>query len=320
MGRSSSSQSHGESFVSSRLLLSFATYSFSSSFSYDIFAQKRDLQMLAMLSVVLLEVDRRTPQAGTHEYSWRSIYASNMYFPAGRRDHIEVKQTIPNVPVIPILPVSPRIPIDYFSLRPRADHSPATPSPSWPHRLSSYASQTSLASPASRSWAQRFLSTSEANSPPLSTLHLRTRERTVSSISTTLSSQDSPRLSIVSDVSVPGMDLPAAARSTSIPVPVAKVPVHEASPRKKGYNLLSGLGSRSSEGPLSVLKTWSEPAPGPSSAKLNIMFSSTGYGKRWLGGSSGSARNAAMRPSSVAVREKKKTISVTLQADDEERM
>lgn len=30
-------------------------------FSYDVFAQKRDLQMLAMLSVVLLEVDRLTP-------------------------------------------------------------------------------------------------------------------------------------------------------------------------------------------------------------------------------------------------------------------
>lgn len=209
--------------------------------------------------------------------------------------------------------------MDYFSLRPRGEHSPATPSPSWPHRLSSYASQTSLASPASRSWAQRFLSTSEANSPPLSTLHLRTRERTVSSISTTLSSQDSPRLSVVSDVSVPGMDLPAA-RSTSIPVPVAKVPVHEASPRKKGYNLLSGLGSKSSEGPLSVLKTWSEPTPGPSSAKLNIMFSSTGYGKRWLGGGSAGPRSTTARNSLLSVKEKKKTISVTLQADDEERM
>ncbi|KAG8910650.1 hypothetical protein FRC01_006210, partial [Tulasnella sp. 417] len=84
---------------------------------YDIFAQTKDLQMLAMLSVVLLEVDRLTPAQ-----------------PA-QTTILELKKPAPPAAVIPDLSISPRISIDYFSLRPRDAHhtSPTTPSPSWPN-------------------------------------------------------------------------------------------------------------------------------------------------------------------------------------------
>ncbi|KAG8963801.1 hypothetical protein FRC05_004511 [Tulasnella sp. 425] len=261
---------------------------------YDVFAQKRDLQMLAMLSVVLLEVDRLTPAQ-----------------PA-QTTFIELKKSAPLAPVIPDLSISPRINIDYFSLRPREAHhiSPTTPSPSWANRRSSFTTSGSLPSPSRNSWASRFLG---GDASPSLNLASR-RERTISTISTA-TSHDGPR--------------GYSGTTPAIPVPVVPghYPTHpksEVSPKRKSTALFGGLGARSSEGQTTAVRTWNEPSPGSSS--INLIWSSGAYAKRLVGAGSGSSgSHGAPIPRSPSIvllppqpKTKKKVITVTLIKDEEE--
>ncbi|KAG9002879.1 hypothetical protein FRB90_011295 [Tulasnella sp. 427] len=261
---------------------------------YDLFAEKRDLQMLAMLSVVLLEVDRLTPAK-----------------PA-QKTIVELKKSAPLAPVIPDLSISPRISIDYFSLRPRDPHqtSPTTPSPTWLNRHS-FATTGSFPSPSRSSWASRYLSAADGS--PSANLGTR-RERTTSTISTA-TSHGSPR---GYSVTTPAIPVPV------VPGHYPLYPKADGSPKRRGSALFGGLGTKTNETQPSTLRTWTEPSSGSSS--INLIWSSGAYAKRLVGGGSGSSgspsapipRPQSMGPLSFQPKTKRKVITVRLVKDEEE--
>lgn len=280
-----------------------------------MFAQKRDLQMLAMLSVVLLEVDRLTPAQRTPQhpiFSADLAYSSPFYHTAAQTTIVELKKSAPLAPVIPDLSISPRISIDYFSLRSRdaQQTSPTTPSPSL-HNRHSFTTSGSFPSPSRNSWASRYLGGDASPSLNLASK----RERTTSTISTA-TSHDSPR---GYSVTTPAIPVPV------VPGSYPAYPKGELSPKRRSTPLFGGLVAKPNEGQMTSLRTWTEPSPGSSS--INLIWSSGGaYAKRLVGGGSVSSGNNAnliprhqsMGPFAPQPKTKKKVITVRLVKDEEE--
>ncbi|KAG9000661.1 hypothetical protein FRB94_005314 [Tulasnella sp. JGI-2019a] len=286
---------------------------------YDIFASTRDLQMLAMLSIIILEIDRLSPKR-PHDESL----------------NISLRKSLPSQPSIPALPVTPKFHVDYFSIRPHersrtSSINPSTPPMPWPtlpsvHNQSSFA----LTSPSRSSWASRFFYPTSDSSPPVLTPRPATptpsmnRERTLSTATTIASSQDSPRASFYGIAEAFGIG-----RTHSIAVPKSSSGRSgniERSPNRQGSTLLSVSGGKSAEVPSgSTPKTRSEPSPGPAPNKLNVAFASGPPIKKWLmfGGSGATPRSHSPTRSTLpaeltASKGRRKVISVTLTADDEE--
>ncbi|KAG8878809.1 hypothetical protein FRB98_005982 [Tulasnella sp. 332] len=291
---------------------------------YDIFAGSRDLQMLAMLSIVMLEMDRLSPMR-PHDESL----------------NISLRKSLTSRPAIPALPVTPKFYVDYFSIRPHdkskvSSMTPTTPPMGWPplttvHSQSSFA----LSSPSRSSWASRFFyATSETSSPlpplqnvspqPATATPILKRERTPSTATTIASSQDSPRGSFYGIAEAFGIG-----RTHSIAVPKSSSGRSgnlDRSPNRRGTALLSVSGGKSVEVPPGgIAKTRSEPSPGPAPNKLNVAFASGPPIKKWLmfGGSGVTPQSHSPIRTTTPVemgtfKNRKKIISVTLTADDEE--
>lgn len=303
--------------------------------------------MLAMLSVVILEMDRLSPMRRKCTVSKPGALISHLlrtlYSAHDASLNISLRKSLPSQPAIPALPVTPKFHVDYFSIRPHdksriSSIAPTTPPTGWPslttvHSQSSFA----LSSPSRSSWASRFFYANSEASPPLPTFQpiapqpqpatltpIVKRERTPSSATTVASSQDSPRASFYGIAEAFGIG-----RTHSIAVPKGSSGRSgnlDRSPNRRGSALLSVSGGKSVEVPTGgIAKTRSEPSPGPAPNKLNVAFASGPPIKKWLMfGSSGATPQShsptrAMAPAEMpSSKDRRKVISVTLTADDEE--
>ncbi|KAG8960728.1 hypothetical protein FRC03_006231 [Tulasnella sp. 419] len=268
---------------------------------YDYFSQTKDVQMLAMLSLVLLEVDRITPRPK-------------------KSTPFEPRKDVPMAPVHAAPPANPRFSIDYFSLRLRdpALQTSGNASPPW-SRLSSLAASSSLSlsfSPARNSWTSNLLPKTLLGAGSNSSTTVRDSAVTLPAVN-----NNPHRSRTVSSATVVSVGTPEGSRtpltasaslidisSRSIPVPAGRVATPE-SPKKKSSLLLG----RSTEQLSNPLKAWGSEPSATMSSKLNIGFGSGGYGfnKRWTLTGSGSSK--ATSP----IREKKKVISVMMNPDEE---
>ncbi len=278
--------------------------------------------MLAMLSVILLRAGHFNPAKGVHGLVILTKLV--IIFPLEEQESplTGLRTVLPSTPAIAALPISPRVNIDYFSLRPRdaPSPSPTTPSPSAHHKAPSFSSNYSLPSPSRSSWTNRFLGASHGDSPPQSLGTGKRRERTTSTMSSTTTA-DSPRTSFYTALTPTSLAEAITGRSNSIPVPIKPAPttpVMDVSPRRRSFIPPStGRGTDSNTG---GQKTWSELAPAPNS-RMNAVFSSGGYGKRWSALSGGTPSASVTRASTsgvlTPVREKKRAITVSFQMVEE---